>query len=171
MDPQMIVEVAPVVELTATFFAFKRSFSCKIQSDYKQLATESRQPRFIAQIDILITSVLLSSKSRAARKKVKLCKLTIKGGEIFSPLELRPSYSRLRRTPLAQKLKKIRDCSQSITCVSSYMLLKRAKAREHFFTFSTLVRFILAVYWHMDFEVGGACKAPATFITFKRLLS
>ena len=51
------------------------------------------------------------------------------------------------------------------------MFLKRAKAREHFFTFSTLVRFILAVYWHMDFEVGGACKAPATFITFKRLLS
>ena len=74
----MIVEVAPVVELTATFFAFKRSFSCKIQSDYRQLATESRQPRFIAQIDILITSVLLSSKPRAARKKVKLCKLTIK---------------------------------------------------------------------------------------------
>jgi len=56
----MIVEVAPVVELTATFFAFKRSFSCKIQGDFKQLATESRQPRFIAQIDILITSVLLS---------------------------------------------------------------------------------------------------------------
>lgn len=51
------------------------------------------------------------------------------------------------------------------------MLLKRAKAREHFFTFSTLVRFILAVYWHMDFEVGGACKASATFITFERLLS
>lgn len=35
MDPQMIVEVAPVVELSATFFAFKRSFSCKIQGDFK----------------------------------------------------------------------------------------------------------------------------------------
>ena len=73
--------------------------------------------------------------------------------------------------PSRKNKRKIRDCSQSITCVSSYMLLKRAKAREHFFTLSTLVRFILAVYRHMDFEVGGACKAPATFITFKRLLS
>lgn len=51
------------------------------------------------------------------------------------------------------------------------MLLKRAKASEHFFTFSTLVRFILAVYRHMDFEIGGSCKAPATFITFKRLFT
>ena len=48
----MIVEVAPVVELTATFFAFKRSFSCKIQGDFKQLATESRKLRFIAQTDM-----------------------------------------------------------------------------------------------------------------------
>ena len=107
MDPQMIVEVAPVVELTATFFAFKRSFSCRIQGDFKQLATESRQPRFIAQIDILITSVLLSSKSRAARKKRKIMQINDKKEErLFLKLGLRPSYSRLRRTPLARKLKK-----------------------------------------------------------------
>ena len=79
----MIVEVAPVVELTATFFAFKRPFSCEIQGDFQQLATESRQPRFIAQTDILNTAVLRSSEPRTARKKVKLCKLTIKKRDFF----------------------------------------------------------------------------------------
>ena len=103
MDPQMIVEVAPVVELTATFFAFKRSFSCKIQGDFKQLAIESRQPRFIAQINIC--SPFLKA-TRGAQKSEIMQINDKKEDRLFLKLGLRPSYSRLRRTPFARKLKK-----------------------------------------------------------------
>lgn len=61
--------------------------------------------------------------------------------------------------------------SMPSTCVGSDVFLERTKSRKHLFTLPTLVRFILTVYRQMDFEVRGACKAPAALLTLKWLLS
>ena len=56
------------------------------------------------------------------------------------------------------------------TCVGSDVFLQCAKACEHLLTLATLVWFILAVHWQVNFEISRPSKAPSTLITLKRLL-